>query len=261
LNKSEVLNITIKVGDWTSFYNLVLKWWYWCGLLSKRTIYCLHGYGVFAILLLLLILVIGLIFVGAVGLAFRQVGFNAQLTALILAATFVGSYVNIPLLKLKSTIPIIKEEYINFFGIVFRIPQFEYGETTTLVAINIGGALIPTFVSIYLLWKLPSAMPYALTGTIIVAAITHLVARPVKGLGIVTPAFIPPLTAALVAYLLPSNAPTIVAYVSGVLGALLGADITNLHKIPKIGAKIASIGGAGTFDGIFLSGIIAVLLV
>jgi uncharacterized membrane protein len=34
----------------------------------------------------------------------------------------------------------------------------------------------------------------------------------------------------------------------------------NLDKIQGLGAPIASIGGAGTFDGIFLTGIIAVLL-
>ena len=230
-------------------------------LLSRKTIYCPHSYGIFVILFLLLVLVVGLVFVGAVGLAFRQVGFSSEITVLILVATFFGSYVNIPLLRLKTVVPVVKEEYVSFFGIVFRIPQFEYGETTALVAINIGGAVIPTLVSLYLLWKLPSATLYALIGIAIVATITHLVAKPVKGLGIATPAFIPPLTAALVAYVLPSGAPTIVAYVSGVLGTLIGADITNLHKIPQLGAKIASIGGAGTFDGIFLSGIIAALLV
>ncbi|MEM3581369.1 MAG: DUF1614 domain-containing protein [Candidatus Bathyarchaeia archaeon] len=229
--------------------------------MSKKTIYCPHTYGIFIILLLFLVLVVGLVFVGAVGLAFRQVGFSSQVTVLILVATFFGSYVNIPLLKLKAVIPIVREEYVSFFGIVFRIPQFEYGETTTLVAINMGGAIIPTLVSFYLLWKLPSVTLYALIGIVIVAIVTHLLAKPVKGLGIATPAFIPPLTAALAAYILPSDAPTIVAYVSGVIGTLIGADITNLHKIPKLGAKIASIGGAGTFDGIFLSGIIAALLV
>jgi uncharacterized membrane protein len=234
----------------------------WCELLSRKTIYCLHSYGILVILFLLLVLVVGLLFVGAVGLAFRQVGFSSQLTTLILVATFVGSYVNIPLLKLKATIPIVKEEYISFFGMVFKVPQFEYEEFKTIIAINVGGALIPTLVSIYLLWKLPSAAHYALVGTVIVAAITHLVARPVRGLGIATPALIPPLAAALTAYLFSSSAPAaVVAYVSGVLGTLIGADITNLHKIPKLGSRIASIGGAGTFDGIFLSGIIAVLLV
>lgn len=229
-------------------------------LLSRRTIYCPYSYGIFAALFLLLVLTVGLLFVGAVGFAFRQVGFSPQLTVLILITTFFGSYVNIPLLRLKAVIPIVKEEYLSFFGFVFRVPQFDYEEFSTLVAINVGGALIPTMVSVYLLWKLPQTLPYATAGILIVAAVTHLVARPVKGLGIATPAFIPPLTAAFAAYILPSGAPAVVAYASGVLGTLIGADLTNLHKIPNLGAKIASIGGAGTFDGVFLSGILAVLL-
>jgi uncharacterized membrane protein len=52
----------------------------------------------------------------------------------------------------------------------------------------------------------------------------------------------------------------IIAYVSGTLGTLIGADLLNLHHIAELGAPMASIGGAGTFDGIFLSGIIAALL-
>lgn len=229
--------------------------------MSRRTIYWPHSYTIFAILFLILIIVIGLLFVGAVGLAFRRVGFSSQLTALILVATFVGGYINIPLFKLRAVIPIVREEYIGFFGIVFRVPQFDYEEFTTLVAVNVGGALIPSAVSMYLLWKLPSVVPYAVVGIFTVATVTHLVARPVKGLGIVTPAFIPPLTAAFAAYFLPSSAPAVIAYASGVLGTLIGADIANLHKIPRLGARIASVGGAGTFDGVFLSGIIAVLLV
>ena len=122
--------------------------------MSRKIIYCPHSYVIFAILFLLLVLVVSLVFVGAVGLAFRQVGFSSQVTMLILVATFFGSYVNIPLLKLKTEVPVVKEEYVSFFGIVFRIPQFEYGETTTLVAINMGGAIIPTLVSLYLLWIL-----------------------------------------------------------------------------------------------------------
>ena len=202
----------------------------------------------------------GLLFVGVAGLAFRRVGFSSQLTALILVATFMGSYINIPLFKLKAVIPIVREEYISFFGIVFRVPQFDFEEFTTIVALNVGGALIPTVTSIYLLWRLPSVLPYAIVGILMVATVTHIVARPVKGLGIVAPAFIPPLAAAFIAYLLPSGAPAIIAYTSGVLGTLIGADLANLHNIPKLGARIASIGGAGTFDGVFLSGIIAAIL-
>ena len=52
-----------------------------------------------------------------------------------------------------------------------------------------------------------------------------------------------------------------IAYISGTLGTLIGADLLNLRRLRNLGARMASIGGAGTFDGVFLSGIIAVLLV
>jgi uncharacterized membrane protein len=217
-----------------------------------------HNFLVFTVLLLILVFV--LILIGVLGFAFVEVGFSPLTTALILVATFVGSYINIPLLKLKTTMPIVREEFVRFFGVVFRIPQMEYGEMITLVAVNVGGALIPTLVSVYLLWKQPSIAFWALVGVVIVATVTHIVARPVKGVGITTPAFIPPLTAALCAYFLPSGAPRLIAYISGVLGTLIGADLSNLGTIPKLGAPVASIGGAGTFDGVFLSGIIAVLI-
>ena len=72
--------------------------------------------------------------------------------------------------------------------------------------------------------------------------------------------FGPPIIAALCGYLLGGHHADAVAYVSGVLGTLIGADLLNLSKIKGLGAPVASIGGAGTFDGIFLTGIVAVLL-
>jgi uncharacterized membrane protein len=216
---------------------------------------------VLAILLLVLVAVVGLVFVGVVGAAFADVGFSPIVIVLILIATFLGSSLNIPIGKLKTSVPIVTEEYVSFFGVTYRIPQVEYGQAVTVVAVNAGGALIPSAVSIYLLSRAaPATIFYSIIGVAIVALITHAVARPVKGVGIVTPAFIPPIAAAMIAIILqPSSARTI-AYVAGVLGTLIGADLTNLHVIPKLGAPIASIGGAGTFDGVFLSGIIAVLL-
>ena len=229
--------------------------------MSKLAVYWPYSYNVFLILFLFLVLFIGLVFTGAVGFALRQIGFSPQTTATIMIATFLGSYVNIPLLKIKTVTPIIREEYIRFFGMVFRVPQFRYREATTLIAINMGGALIPTFISVYLLYKLPSVMIHALTGISIVAFVSHAIAKPVKGLGIAVPAFVPPLIAALTAYIICPGSPTVVAYVSGVLGILIGADIANLHRVSELGARIVSIGGAGSFDGIFLSGILAVLLI
>ena len=87
-----------------------------------------------------------------------------------------------------------------------------------------------------------------------------MLARPVQGLGITVPTVVPPLIAAGVALLLSWQHAAPLAYIAGTLGTLLGADILNLGKIEGLGAPVASIGGAGTFDGVFLTGILAVLL-
>ena len=229
--------------------------------MSRKTIYVQHSFLFFAILLALLFVVVGLVFFGAISIAFKSIGFTPLIIFLILIGTLIGSFINIPLLKLKTTIPMIRDETVNWFGVTYRIPQVEYGETVTLVAVNVGGALIPTGVCVYLLIKsAPSMIFLCLIGVLAVAFITHLVARPVKGVGITTPIFIPPIAAAVTALILSPAHPITIAYVSGVLGTLIGADLLNLRKIPKLGAPVASIGGAGTFDGVFLTGIIAVLL-
>ncbi|UCH01698.1 MAG: DUF1614 domain-containing protein [Candidatus Bathyarchaeota archaeon] len=171
------------------------------------------------------------------------------------------SFINIPVSTLRTMIPIVKERFVRFFGMIFRIPQVEYGEKTTLIAVNLGGVVIPALVSFYLMWRQPASVFYALMGVLLVTIVTKVVAKPVRVRGITMPAFVSPLVAAAIAYLLPSGVPTVVAYVSGVLGTLIGADVLNLNTIPDLGAPIVSIGGVGTFDGVFMSGILAVLLV
>ncbi|MCW4011264.1 MAG: DUF1614 domain-containing protein [Candidatus Bathyarchaeota archaeon] len=229
--------------------------------MSRKTIYFHHSLLVFAILLTLLVAVVGLVFFGVIGVAFAKVGFSPFVVMLILAGSLLGSAINLPILKIRTVAPMIKEEYANFFGVSYRIPHVEYGQAVTTIAVNVGGALIPSAVSIYLLCTAePTMILLSVLGVAIVALITKAVARPVKGVGIATPAFIPPIAAAVVALILAPSQPLTVAYVAGVLGTLIGADLLNLRKIPKLGAPVASIGGAGTFDGVFLSGIIAVLL-
>jgi uncharacterized membrane protein len=81
----------------------------------------------------------------------------------------------------------------------------------------------------------------------------------VPGLGIAVPLFAPPLVTAVVALILSRQRAGPLAYISGSLGTLIGADLLNLDKLQGLGAPIASIGGAGTFDGIFLTGLLAVI--
>jgi uncharacterized membrane protein len=229
--------------------------------MSRKTIYFQHSFLFFALLLVLAFAVVALVFIGAVSIAFENVGFTPFTVFLILISTLIGSFINVPLLKLRTKIPVIRDNYVNWFGLTYRIPQAEYSETVTLLAVNVGGALIPTAVSIYLLSRSSvSTIMLSFIGVLAVAIVTHAVARPVKGVGIATPALIPPIAAAVSALILFPAQPKTIAYVAGTLGTLLGADLLNLRKIPKLGAPVASIGGAGTFDGVFLSGIVAVLL-
>jgi uncharacterized membrane protein len=229
--------------------------------MSRKTIYFQHNFLFFAILLLLVFAVVALIFVGAVSVAFQNVGITPFTVFLILIGTLIGSFINIPLIKLRTKISIIRDDYDSWFGLTCRIPKVEYGEAVTLLAVNVGGALIPTAVSLYLISRSSVAtIMLSLIGVLAVAIVTHAVARPVKGIGIATPAFVPPIAAAVAALVLFPEQPKTIAYVAGTLGTLLGADLLNLRKIPRLGAPVASIGGAGTFDGVFLSGIIAVLL-
>ena len=122
-----------------------------------------------------------------------------------------------------------------------------------------GGALIPTILSIYLLVK-NKLYWQSVVGVAFVAAIVYQLAHPVAGVGIAMPPLIPPLLAAGVALVLSRQAAPALAYISGCLGTLIGADLLNLGIVQGLHAPVLSIGGAGTFDGVFLTGILAVLL-
>jgi uncharacterized membrane protein len=95
---------------------------------------------------------------------------------------------------------------------------------------------------------------------VVIAVIIHTMATPVRGVGIAVPVFAPVVATAILAFLLSREYAAPLAYIGGSMGTLFGADLWNLDKISGLGAPVASIGGAGTFDGIFLTGILAVLL-
>jgi uncharacterized membrane protein len=130
----------------------------------------------------------------------------------------------------------------------------------TLVAVNVGGCLVPLFFSIYLLRHNDIPVLEVASATAIVSAISYFLSRPIRGLGIAMPILVAPIAAAVVAVALGGEYRAPLAYISGSLGVLIGADLLRLKDIRTLGAPIASIGGAGTFDGIFMTGLVAVLL-
>jgi uncharacterized membrane protein len=195
--------------------------------------------------------------IGALTLAFSKIGISPQYMLSLFFLTLVGSAINIPIKRFKED-ELCDERVIPFYGMRYRLPSPRQPCTTTL-AINVGGAVIPILMSLYIL--LTCQVPVrALLATGLMSVVVFRLARPIRGVGIGVPLLVPPLLAALIAFVVsPSNAPP-VAYIAGTLGTLIGADLMNLKKITGLGAPVASIGGAGTFDGIFLTGIIAVLL-
>jgi uncharacterized membrane protein len=147
---------------------------------------------------------------------------------------------------------------VTFFGMRYVVPVV-VDWPGTVVAVNLGGAVIPTLLSFYLIVRNRLWVRGAVA-TAAVATVCHLVAYPVAGVGIAEPVFVPPIAAAMVALLLSYASAAPLAYIGGSLGTLIGPDLLNLDKIQGLGAPVASIGGAGTFDGIFLTGILAVLI-
>jgi uncharacterized membrane protein len=228
---------------------------------SRLHVYRHHNTGFYTILFGILFLILIFLFIGVTEAVFQQIGFSKLELTLILIGTMLGSFVNIPIYRISKRRRIVEYEEIRAFWVTYRIPRIGLRETHTTIAVNLGGAIIPVLVSVYLILIHFNILAQIFAGVVITSIIVHLVARRVEGVGIVTPAFIPPLAAAIVALLLSASEPAIVAYVSGSLGALIGADLTNLKGIGKMGETVASIGGAGTFDGIFLTGVIAVLIV
>jgi uncharacterized membrane protein len=164
--------------------------------------------------------------------------------------------VNLPVARLRNRVVEVRRA-VTVFGVRYLVPVLT--RRNTIIAVNVGGALVPVLVSGYLIahdrigWQ-------ALAAVIIVGALVHLVARPVPGLGIAVPALLPGIFAAVVAVALHPAAVAGLAYAGGTLGTLLGADLVNLPKVRRLGAPVVSIGGAGTFDGVFITGIVAVLL-
>lgn len=224
----------------------------------------------FFILLLLLIFSTSFIVIFSL---FIAIGVPLEAFSAILLLSLFGSYVNIPLTVIESKEPRRTFKEIRFFGITWRIPALQTELKKTVVAINLGGAVVPILISIYLLlWSIPKCssnlyMTYfkVLLVLVVVTLGTCKSSRVIKGLGIATLVFGPPIITALstifVDWINPTFCPTQIAYVGGTLGTLIGADLLNLNKLSELAAPIVSIGGAGTFDGIYITGLASVMMV
>ncbi len=244
--------------------------------------------------LMLLVFIIPFIFAylyfGLVQNAFHSLGLSPTGALIFLIASLVGSMINIPINR-RSVI--VEDPRVQSMSPLMRqlMPYLHYYPPVVaheVIAINVGGAVIPIVFSLFLLFQPTTNVLIAIISTVLVALIAKLLARPVPGVGITMPAFVVPIVAAGLALILlgGTHGAAPVAYISGALGTLIGADLLNLPQVLRGGLLAAgprymwpfmpkaptpdqsinkphmlSIGGAGVFDGIFLTAVVAAFLV
>lgn len=213
--------------------------------------------GLFSVLVFLVAGLVILIQLRILRYAYMRLGIGPGAALLLLFGSLIGSYFNIPVTVLHGP-PVKSAQIVEFFGMRYVVPMVTSWPGTVL-AVNVGGAVIPTLMSTYLVVRYQLWLKAALA-TAAIAFIIHTMATPVQGIGIAVPVFAPVVATAILAFILSREYAAPLAYIGGSMGTLIGADLLNLDKIGGLGAPVASIGGAGTFDGIFLTGILAVLL-
>lgn len=193
---------------------------------------------------------------GALTIAFDKLGLSPDSAFLLFLTILGGSLINLPLFSMKSDPPRLEEMPPPVREFYSRMPY----TGRTLVLVNVGGCVVPAAFSIYLLAQHSLNVFYVALAVAAVAMLCFKITRPLPGVGLGAPLLLAPLMAVLVSVALdPPNAAPL-AFISGTLGVLIGADLLHLGDIRRLGTPFASIGGAGSFDGIFISGLVAVLL-
>lgn len=194
---------------------------------------------------------------GLLTLTFERLGLDPDSASLLLAVSLLGSAINLPLFTLQAEAVPPAIERLQYG--LFRRPPLPF-DGRIRVVVNVGGCLVPVCFSLFLLHHFHPPLLTVAAATGLVAAISYGLSRPIPGIGIGMPMLVAPLAAALVAIVLGGEFRAPLAYIAGSLGVLIGADLLRLKDVRRMQAPVASIGGAGTFDGIFVTGFVAVLL-
>jgi uncharacterized membrane protein len=220
--------------------------------------------GIVSIVLLVALAVLLPLLFGELMLdALERLHLSPRAALVLLLAMLVGGLVNLPV---KTIVREFDVPYhpLEVFGLGGLFPQLERVRRATVIAVNLGGCVIPVGLVLYQVYHLFLQSPQTLVvcgiGVVASVFVCFQVARPVPDVGIVMPTFVSPLFAAAIALVFAPEAAAPVAFVVGVMGPLIGADLLHLRDLDSYSTGVMSIGGAGTFDGIVLSGILAAYL-
>ncbi|BCV21488.1 DUF1614 domain-containing protein [Moorella sp. Hama-1] len=188
---------------------------------------------------LLLVIIFGLVYFGLAHRVLDRLYLNDRTALVLIVAMIVGSFINIPLTS---------------------------GRVVT--SINVGGALIPLGLAVYVLYRAGTARETgrALLGAVVTAAVLFGITYITRGreawnvyaLNLLDPLYYYPFVAGLVAYLVGRSRRA--AFVGAILGVLL-LDLTDLIFYLRLGLRgTVAFGGAGIIDATFMAAVVAVLL-
>jgi uncharacterized membrane protein len=196
-------------------------------------------------LLLLLLLLLGLLVafveLRVLAYAYRKVGVRPRYVFAVLLLSLAGSHVNIPLYSVRTE-RLVPPREVHWFGRTYIVPG-TIRQGSTVVAANVGGAVIPVAVSLYLIRRTRLYLQMAIG--VIVNGLAHVV----PGVGIAVPMFVPPLAAAGAALIVAFRRAPPVAYVAGSMGALIGADLMVSHGSASWAPRLSPSGARGRSTG------------
>ena len=181
------------------------------------------------------------VYVTSIAKVLQRIGFSKQEAGTILFATLIFGWVTIPL--------------------------FPYNGWW--VGISLGGALIPLVICGYFIRMKRVNFVELAIGILIVTYISYFIVRAEEGVGIVADipiAFAPAIAAGLFslsAFWIDIGQAAPLAYSSGIIGTILGADVLHLNQVlsftpPQDGIALLSIGGANIYDMVYITGFVAV---
>jgi uncharacterized membrane protein len=210
------------------------------------------------LLFLAFVFLITFVQLGVLTIAFDRLGLSAESAYLLFLTLLLGSAINLPLFSIRATGS--ADQNIPELYRLLLFPRTVLQQGKTIIAVNVGGCVGPVAFCTYLYTNRPVGTLQVLVAVLLVSVVSYMVSRPIRGIGIGMPILVAPLVAAFAAIWLNPEQSAALAYIGGTLGVLIGADLARLRDIARLGVPVASIGGAGTFDGIFITGIVAVLL-
>lgn len=233
--------------------------------------------GLFAALLFMVALFFLFIFlpVSIVAEAFSKLGLTSAQGVLMFIAILVGRTVNFPFFTSERMVIVSKPQTFNYTmnasGQPMQVEQDTANEVKKQVfLVNLGGCILPLLLCLTFLIRLhmngqaEGVYGYIGFAMLMVAGGCYVMAKADPFTGLRVPLFMPALmTFVSVFFFVPEPLRPVAAYVAGTMGTILGGNIVPLLT-PRVrnavGTPEVAIGGAGTFGGVFVAGVLAVLL-